>query len=217
MDEGSLNALAPTPAGRTVAEILISSAQRGSADARRVYRAAHDPVTLQEASLILGCSLARVQRHIDGARLDGGGEHESGGLAREIVETLAAEVYAWRLRPNEPTPYWLTAQRAAVVLGISRSRLGQLAAESKIPHLRHQDGTRLYRRHQLEAMAASSVSGRVRQAKLGPERDDHDHIDEGGILDAPHFPTASSAEGTLSSTDPASYSATSTSRSNENC
>lgn len=74
-------------------------------------------------------------------------------LSRAEVEGLAAEVYPWRRHVHDRAGYWLTGERAAVVLGVNRARLGQLADRDLVPYVRHVDGTRLYRRAQLEAVA----------------------------------------------------------------
>jgi hypothetical protein len=109
---------------------------------------------------MLGCSEVDVRRHLGSGRLVAfaGGQGLDGMLDRETVERLASEVYPWRRRADDPDPYWVTGQRAADLLGVSRSRLGQLADARRVPHVRHQDGTRLYRRAELIALRDSRAS-----------------------------------------------------------
>jgi hypothetical protein len=109
-------------------------------------------VTVEEAAHILGCSVAAVRRHQAAGRLSAAAEGGQGGLARDNVERLASEVFAWRRHSHDPHPYWVTGQQAADLLGVSRSRLGQLADARRVPHIRHQDTTRLYRRDELVAL-----------------------------------------------------------------
>lgn len=104
-----------------------------------------DEVTIEEAGVILGGTAADVRRHLGAGRLHA-------PLQRLEVERLASEIFAWRRHADDDEPYWITGQRAADLLGVSRSRLGQLAEAHQIPHVRHQDGTRLYRRHELASM-----------------------------------------------------------------
>jgi hypothetical protein len=95
-------------------------------------------------------------------RLSHGNPSGDGDLLRASVETLATEVYSWRLHTDDELPYWVTGQRAADILGVSRARLSQLAVEHRVPFVRHQDGTRLYRREQLEIIASSGSHRRRR-------------------------------------------------------
>ena len=108
-----------------------------------------DDVSLERAALVLGCSPAAVRRHIAAGRLDARGPDHDPRLRLASVERLASEVFSWRRHAADVEPYWLTGQRAADTLGVSRSRLGQLADARQVPHVRHQDGTRLYRRREL--------------------------------------------------------------------
>jgi hypothetical protein len=96
-----------------------------------------------------------VPRRMLAGRLSLGDPYNHRVLSRDEVEALATEVYAWRSRLQEDGSYWVTRQTAAQVLGVSRARLGQLAARDRLPYLVHQDGTRLYRRAQLQVMSRS--------------------------------------------------------------
>lgn len=140
---------------------IPSSSYRGVLRLPRVaFEPSEDQVTLTEATGILGCSVSTVRRLVVTARTRHGNRDQGDRLRRTTVEDLATEVYCWRLHLDDPNPYWLTGQRAADALGLSRARLSQLAAENRIPFVRHQDGTRLYRRGQLELIASSGALGR---------------------------------------------------------
>jgi len=127
---------------------------------RVTLASSENEVTLSEAALILGCDITAVKRLVDTAKIPHGAFNRDHGLRRATAEDLATEVYSWRLHLRDPDAYWLTGQRAAHALGVSRARLSQLAAESRVPFVRHQDGTRLYRRRELEMIADSGTLGR---------------------------------------------------------
>ncbi len=113
-----------------------------------------DPIVVKEAADILGCSLDTVRRHVDAHRLHESGHAEHQLISRGEVETLAGVggLYPWRQHLHDSSSYWVTGARAARVLGITTGRLNQLAGSQKVPFVRHEDGTRLYRRAQLELM-----------------------------------------------------------------
>jgi predicted site-specific integrase-resolvase len=112
-----------------------------------------DCISLTDAAEILGCSRATVRRHILAGRLESGDRDEPGSMSRDAVEQLARRSYDWRKRLHDDQSYWLTGQRAADVLGVNRARLNQLADRGFVPYVTHDDGTRLYRREQLEVVA----------------------------------------------------------------
>ncbi len=114
-----------------------------------------NPVTLDEAALILGCSRSTVRRHIAAGRLRSAGRYEHRSLSRADVEALAMQVYRWRRHLDDVEGYWLTAGRAADVLAVNVTRLNQLVAADLLPYVVHSDGTRLYRRQQLEVVATA--------------------------------------------------------------
>jgi excisionase family DNA binding protein len=111
-----------------------------------------DEVSTDEAAVMLGCSASAVQRHVAAGRLPAQVVDGEPRLLRMHVERLASEIFAWRRHADDAGAYWVTGQRAADTLGVSRSRLGQLADARQLPHVRHQDGTRLYRRRELTAI-----------------------------------------------------------------
>ncbi len=114
-----------------------------------------DPVTLVEAALILGCSRATVRRMIASGDLPPAERYRHRQLARADVEALALQVYRWRQHLSDVEPYWLTAKRAAAVLHVNVSRLNALVTRGFVPFEVHTDGTRLYRREQLEVVATA--------------------------------------------------------------
>ncbi len=116
--------------------------------------------------------MSTVRRLVLTARSPHGHRHDERALPRSDVELPASEVYAWRLHLDDVAPYWLTGQRAADILGISRARLNQLATDNRVPFVRHQDGTRLYRRGQLERIADGRGTGETSiGASLATPRD----------------------------------------------
>lgn len=109
-------------------------------------------VTCSEAAAILGLTRREVAHLVKSGDLE---RHHGRLLSRAEVEDLAASTYPWKRAAQQPqaAPYWLTGQRAADALGVNRARLGQLADAGRLPFVRHRDGTRLYRRAQLEVIA----------------------------------------------------------------
>jgi DNA-binding transcriptional MerR regulator len=63
------------------------------------------------------------------------------------------QVYCWRVHRDDVEPYWVRGQRAAEILGVNVTRLNQLASRGFLPYEVTAGGARLYRRHQLRAVA----------------------------------------------------------------
>lgn len=101
-----------------------------------------DPVTRDEAALILGCSLFLVEQHL-----------AAGLLPRADVEQLATVAYPWRLYRDDPAAYWVVGERAAATLGVSDTGLRRLATADRVPYVLHAEAIRLYRREQLEVLS----------------------------------------------------------------
>lgn len=113
-----------------------------------------DPVSLDEAAAILGCTPSTVRRHILAGRLTRHrGRYKHQALSRGDVEALACLIYPWWRHTGDAGSYWVTGQSAADVMGVCRSRLNQLADKDRVPYVTHRDRTRLYRRQQLEVMS----------------------------------------------------------------
>ncbi|MDX6297918.1 MAG: hypothetical protein QOI51_1775 [Nocardioidaceae bacterium] len=132
---------------------MTTSILPGPSPAGRPASIGLEHVGLAEAAQILGCSVSTVRRYLDAGRLTRRQYNGQDAFWRGDVEALASEVYAWRRHLEESDSYWVTGQQAADVLGVSRSRLGQLAIAHRLAHVQHQDGTRLYPRHRLERQA----------------------------------------------------------------
>jgi hypothetical protein len=102
-----------------------------------------DPVTVDEAALILGCTRSVVMLHVSAGRLpstdlvvgtvaaDEGVDHQ---LSRADVEALALQVYRWREHRDDVDPYWVTGTRAASILGVNVARLNQLTIRGCLPY-----------------------------------------------------------------------------------
>lgn len=113
-----------------------------------------DPVTIEEAAAILGCSVASVRRRVLEGRLPRRRQKgKQGAFSRAEVEELATEVYDWRRHVHDATSYWVTTEQAVVILGVVHQRVRQLAERDLLPYLWHRDGIRLFGREQLEVVA----------------------------------------------------------------
>jgi len=124
-------------------------------------------LTLEEAASILGCSKSAARRRILAAGISSAGRYEHRSLSRATVEQLALTLYRWRDHLGELDAYWITGQRAADVLGVNVARLNALAVKGFIPHETHADGTRLYRREQLEVVARARAARWYRFSEPG--------------------------------------------------
>jgi hypothetical protein len=110
-----------------------------------------DAVTLDLAALILGSDEPTVRRRlVDAGLLDG--DDDDCRVARRDVEQAALTVYHWRDHLDDVDPYWLSGNRAATVLGVNSSRLRALSARGFVPFVIGADGSRLYRREQLQVI-----------------------------------------------------------------
>lgn len=112
-----------------------------------------EPVPFHETLRVIGCPPDAVRRLIADGRLVGELRDGAESFSLTQVEMLATELYPWRLHRRDPHSYWVTQLGAAMILGVSRGRIDQLTRTWRLPHVRHQDGTRLYRRHELTALA----------------------------------------------------------------
>ena len=115
-----------------------------------------DAVTFKQAERILDCEKSTVRRYVLSGRLAlEGGRDEHRRLDRGEVEALAAEIYPWRRHLSDPSSYWVVGERAAVILGVSGSRVRELAEGHLLPFVWHRDGVRLFQRDELEEGARS--------------------------------------------------------------
>jgi hypothetical protein len=86
-------------------------------------------------------------------RLPAADPYIHGRLSRATVEKVSCMVYPWQSHLQDPWSYWVTGQDAADLLRIGVNRLEQLAVAERVPSVPHRDGTRLYRRTQLQMMS----------------------------------------------------------------
>lgn len=119
-------------------------------------------VTQAEAAHILGCHVTTVHRLIAEGLLGWEpGLHRQ--LSREEVEQVA--VQRWRRRkpdaPDDGVSYWVTAKQAGELLGVGRTRVGQLVESERLPCVRTPRGERLFRRAQVEVIANARLSRRL--------------------------------------------------------
>ena len=111
-----------------------------------------DVVSCADAAKILGCTEDTVRRLVVAERLHGGPLDMGQAVSRTEVEALAVELYPWRRHVHDTASYWVTGGQAADLLGITVGRLDQLSDAHRIPFVRHEDRTRLYRRRELELL-----------------------------------------------------------------
>lgn len=115
-----------------------------------------------EAARILDVTPSTVHRWISDGVLQRDRPHRRAGVDRDQVEALAAR--RWPLGKGtrlEADSYWVTAPAAARILGVSRSRVGQLVDTGRLPYVRAARGVRLFRREQLEVIANARLSRRL--------------------------------------------------------
>jgi hypothetical protein len=82
-----------------------------------------------------------------------GGRCEHRTLSQATVAALAADVHPWLRHVHEPATYCVVGRDAAEIVGVTRATLTRLTEMDRVPFVRHRDGTRLYRRAQLETVA----------------------------------------------------------------
>jgi excisionase family DNA binding protein len=113
-----------------------------------------DAITVAEAAVILGTTTDRVtQMRRDGLLIRLAGYPS---YSRSDVQQVV----------DNP---WLTGVQAAAILGVSRTRVYQLADAEKIPVHHTPSGRRLYRRQQLEVVAhARRVKFRGEDIRVAP-------------------------------------------------
>lgn len=123
----------------------------------------YDAIRYADAAHILGVTPSTVRRHVLARRLmpahypsaqpSGRLGRQERMLSRAEAERLALQTYRHRKHVSDPDFYWVTGKRAADILGVNVARLNQLAAKGFLPFEVHADGTRMYRRRQLEVVA----------------------------------------------------------------
>jgi hypothetical protein len=122
-------------------------------------RLALDGITFTEAAHILGVSVTSVHRLILAGELEHSQRYGKRQLSRREVEQLAVARYG-RNHPPGPDSYWVTRPEAACILDVNQARVWQLAERGFLPYETAPDGTRLYRRAQLQVIANARASRR---------------------------------------------------------
>jgi hypothetical protein len=107
-----------------------------------------------------------VSEYLKAGRVRSAGRNVRRGLSRADVEALACHICPWRDHLDDLEPYWVTAKRATRILGVNHTRLNQLAVRGFVPFELHVDGTRLYRRAQLQVVANARVVRWARHRRL---------------------------------------------------
>lgn len=94
---------------------------------------------------ILGCTPEEAARLLRGRPVTPG-----------EVEAAARIHYDWRRHINDPDSYWVTISQASRILGMRPKMVRKLLDSRRLPHITHQSGVRLMRRHEIEAIASQS-------------------------------------------------------------
>jgi hypothetical protein len=89
-----------------------------------------DSVTYVEAAHILGVTAATVRRHVLAGHLTQAEPLKHRMLSRADVEALALQTYRYRRHATDEGSYWVTAHRAAGILGVNVTRLNQLSRKA---------------------------------------------------------------------------------------
>ena len=100
-----------------------------------------DAITRAEACTILNASQKQLERLIRDGYLTRA-SRSSRRLSRREVESLATQ-----------RSEWLNARQVADILGVNKSRVGQLADKGFLPYEREPNGRRRYLRSQIEVIA----------------------------------------------------------------
>lgn len=111
-----------------------------------------DAISHADAAKILGINPTSIPRLVRTGELKRQ-EHQLPSLSRTQVEQYLAD---------QQTAGWITATEAAAILGISKTRTGQIAAKGLLPFDIGPNGRRRYRRGQIEGIS------RARQVRWHP-------------------------------------------------
>jgi excisionase family DNA binding protein len=111
-----------------------------------------------EACRILGCSHLTYRRLTREGKLPArdGSRHRT--LPIDAIEAAAAELYRWRRHLDDPSSYWVTDVPAARILGVALDQVEPILAGERLPFVDHVDGVRMYRRRQVEGVAAARAA-----------------------------------------------------------
>ena len=112
-------------------------------------------VTVAEACHILGCSHLTYRRLTLEGKLPPRDESRHRTLPIDAIEAAAAEFYRWRRHLNDPNAYWVTDESAARILNVGVEQVEPVLAGERLPYIDHADGVRMYRREQVDEVAAA--------------------------------------------------------------
>ena len=65
----------------------------------------------------------------------------------------ATQMYPWASHAHDDQSYWVTSEMAATIMNVDPGQVELALAGERAPHLVHQDGTKMYRRHQVTEIA----------------------------------------------------------------
>ena len=99
----------------------------------------HDATTQGQAAEILGIPVGSIKRLIREGRL-----HR---VPKQFPSMSREEALAFQNAPVEQ--YWVTGSEAARLMGISTTRIGQLADTARLPFVIGETGRRRFRRSQV--------------------------------------------------------------------
>lgn len=143
-------------------------------------------VSYVEAAQIVGCSPSNIVNAVQRGDISGrrpprkrGPRGGVASLSRSAVEDYAERWRAQRelareaqerataarepLKPPGPGDVWLSARATSLLLGVSVSRVHQLALADRLPHVRHR-GRVWFRRSHMEVAAAARAFARAAAA-----------------------------------------------------
>ena len=123
-----------------------------------------EELSIFEAAHVLGCTPHQAKDLLREHGLVGPRGGHRGRLTVESVEALAVECYPWRSHLDDPESYWVSNTQAREILGVNKERVNQLADKGFLPFATHHDGTRLYRRFQLEIVSNARLARKLLQS-----------------------------------------------------
>jgi excisionase family DNA binding protein len=110
-------------------------------------------VTVGEACRILGCTRRTYARLAEAGRVPPRDGRRIPRIPRRDIERLATQMYPWASHAHDDQSYWVTSEMAATIMNVDRGQVELALAGERAPHLIHQDGTKMYRRHQVTEIA----------------------------------------------------------------
>ena len=68
-------------------------------------------------------------------------------IPRRDIEQARHPDVPWASHADDDQSYWVTSEMAATILNVDTAQVELALAGERVPHLVHQDGTKMYRRH----------------------------------------------------------------------